>query len=239
MARIDSADKYTNGLALLMCKFCQDYYHNPKILEPCRHTFCLKCIQSVINHQSYRDVMEYKIFCPACRYTCTVPFGGAAGLQSNRFIKALSDFWTDRLTVENFSIKHNDYKEELEFRKVTLTNKAKDEDDYNFDIKHDLTKAEKMDFVSEQNKNCKMPGICVDDLGNTIVAEYKNHRVALYAPDGTFIRYILTEESGLKNPTALCVDTRKNLIVGTGDGQLIVAKYRSDALPRMPGEEDY
>ncbi|CAH1781267.1 unnamed protein product, partial [Owenia fusiformis] len=58
-------------------------------------------------------------------------------------------------------------------------------------------------------------GVCVDTLGNILVADYGNNRVQLLSPDGNFIRHVLSESEGLKYPWCLAMDTDDNLLVGT------------------------
>ncbi|CAH1781276.1 unnamed protein product [Owenia fusiformis] len=65
-------------------------------------------------------------------------------------------------------------------------------------------------------------GVCVDTLGNILVADFGNNRVQLLSPDGTFIRHVLSESDGLKWPWSLAMDTEDNLLIGTGLPPFIV-----------------
>ncbi|XP_062597040.1 uncharacterized protein LOC134258494 [Saccostrea cucullata] len=64
-------------------------------------------------------------------------------------------------------------------------------------------------------------GICTDILGQVLVCDVSNSSVHLLDQDGQFLRLLLTEEHGLRHPTALCVDDKHNLYVGQEDSPTI------------------
>ena len=62
-------------------------------------------------------------------------------------------------------------------------------------------------------------GVAVDAEGNIIVAEFCNHRVLVFRPDGSVARSVGSQGAGpgqLMNPWGVTVD---------GEGKILVAEY--------------
>ncbi|CAH1792993.1 unnamed protein product, partial [Owenia fusiformis] len=57
-------------------------------------------------------------------------------------------------------------------------------------------------------------GVCIDAQDNLIIADHKNHRVHMVDPNGTFIKYLLEAEDGVKYPQCVAIDQQGDLIVG-------------------------
>ena len=68
----------------LTCTICMDIFKTPKIL-PCLHTFCLECIQKVIQTSRSRD----EIACPECTQLVHLSTGGAEGIKTNVYVSNL------------------------------------------------------------------------------------------------------------------------------------------------------
>lgn len=66
-------------------------------------------------------------------------------------------------------------------------------------------------------------GICVDCYDNIIVAA--DHRIHLLRHDCTFERFLLTEENGLKEPTAVAINNNGDLVVTEKGGKVKIFKY--------------
>ena len=64
------------------CTICSREFRDPRIL-PCKHTFCLKCIEEVGCHKKPGELMT----CPSCQENFEIPSNGFTGIQIN-------DFWT-------------------------------------------------------------------------------------------------------------------------------------------------
>ena len=56
----DKLDKYN-------CQICQCVLEEPVMITKCFHTFCMKCISSLINSQHKANPNVNKISCPLCR----------------------------------------------------------------------------------------------------------------------------------------------------------------------------
>ena len=68
-------------------------------------------------------------------------------------------------------------------------------------------------------------GVCSDPYGNIFVADNQNHRIHLLAPDGSFLRFVVTKQHGLWHPMAIAVDNSGNLIVTEALGKVKIFKY--------------
>ncbi|CAH1792987.1 unnamed protein product [Owenia fusiformis] len=72
--------------------------------------------------------------------------------------------------------------------------------------------------------NCPL-GVCIDSQDNLIIADHNNHRVHMVDPNGTFIKYLLVAEDGMK-PWSVAIDQQGDLIVGSyNSGDLTIIKY--------------
>ena len=71
---------------LTECPICKEMYCIPKMLLPCLHTFCLKCIEQYGN-SNYNDCDVMK--CPVCRGEFSVPNGDFRNLKTNFQINEL------------------------------------------------------------------------------------------------------------------------------------------------------
>lgn len=60
----------------IWCKYCSKVYDEPKVL-PCLHTFCKRCIGSIIGEN------ETSLFCPICRSEVALPSKNLDDLQPN------------------------------------------------------------------------------------------------------------------------------------------------------------
>ncbi|XP_013414760.1 uncharacterized protein LOC106176753 [Lingula anatina] len=69
-------------------------------------------------------------------------------------------------------------------------------------------------------------GVCVDKLGNIMVADWVTHRVHLVSPDGKFIRDLVTKDDGLQYPRGIEVDSDGHLVVTECKGKIQIFKYR-------------
>lgn len=56
----DKTDKYT-------CPICQCILEEPVMITKCFHTFCMKCVKSLINSKINSNINIQKIPCPLCR----------------------------------------------------------------------------------------------------------------------------------------------------------------------------
>ncbi|XP_071787521.1 uncharacterized protein [Asterias amurensis] len=69
------------------CPICLSRFTDPKILD-CLHSFCLKCLQELIDKQ---DPKTDVIICPMCKKETTIPDGGLSDLLSCFFLSSLID----------------------------------------------------------------------------------------------------------------------------------------------------
>ena len=67
-------------------------------------------------------------------------------------------------------------------------------------------------------------GVCCDHEGNIFVADNQNHRIHLLAPDGSFLRFMVTKQHGLWHPMALAAHNGQ-LIVTEALGKIKVFQY--------------
>lgn len=77
--QLDSPDEFPPGKlpfmhaldAMFFCKSCKDVLELPRVLTPCQHVFCYKCISSLINSkhamQSKKMGHDANRCCPACK----------------------------------------------------------------------------------------------------------------------------------------------------------------------------
>ncbi|XP_046373638.2 E3 ubiquitin-protein ligase TRIM71-like [Haliotis rufescens] len=74
--------------------------------------------------------------------------------------------------------------------------------------------------------------ICYDKLGHLIVADSKRCNVQLVSKDGRFLSYLLNKEDfqDIGSPTAVTVDNRGRLWIGTGNGNVCAYTYMHDIL---------
>ena len=63
---------------ILECPICQEHFSEPRVL-PCQHTFCLHCLEKIIDHQSTTE----SIPCPVCRATYHLSTDGINDLPKN------------------------------------------------------------------------------------------------------------------------------------------------------------
>ncbi|XP_071787425.1 uncharacterized protein [Asterias amurensis] len=69
------------------CPICLSRFTDPKILD-CLHSFCLKCLQKLIDKQ---DPKTDFIICPMCKKETSIPDGGLSDLLSCFFLSSLID----------------------------------------------------------------------------------------------------------------------------------------------------
>ncbi|XP_013379953.1 uncharacterized protein LOC106151306 [Lingula anatina] len=60
-------------------------------------------------------------------------------------------------------------------------------------------------------------GVCTDSYGHIFIADTGNDRIVALSPQGQFIRYIVTEDDGLKSPSAV--------VINPATGQLVVGEF--------------
>lgn len=70
----------------LLCAVCMEKYSQPKLLD-CHHTFCLKCLQRIIN-----NCASPYIRCPSCRHETDIPREGVQHLPTNFFVNNILDY---------------------------------------------------------------------------------------------------------------------------------------------------
>lgn len=63
----------------ITCGICREIYENPKYVGTCHHTYCLECIDGVIQSNETSRVFR----CPECRKSYPIPLRKAAGLEDN------------------------------------------------------------------------------------------------------------------------------------------------------------
>lgn len=68
-------------------------------------------------------------------------------------------------------------------------------------------------------------GVCVDNIGNTFVADNSNDRIQLLTSNGAFQRYVLVKDSGLERPCAVMMSGSSRLIIVQNDGMVKVYTY--------------
>ncbi|CAH1795802.1 unnamed protein product [Owenia fusiformis] len=71
---------------ILECKLCLEPLNQPKSL-PCQHSFCLRCIQDLIQ----TNAPEQSLPCPICRDIWQIPNEGADALKPSFLINTLMD----------------------------------------------------------------------------------------------------------------------------------------------------
>lgn len=80
------------------------------------------------------------------------------------------------------------------------------DDSCSLDVVQELDSDEDNDTSSCRKCHVGDPrGICVDKNDNILLADYARHRVSVFDPTGHFVRHLLTEKDGLRQPNALCV----------------------------------
>ncbi|XP_023933340.1 protein wech-like [Lingula anatina] len=61
-------------------------------------------------------------------------------------------------------------------------------------------------------------GVCTDSYGHIFIADGRNHRIVALSPQGQLIKYIATEDDGLKHPMALAINPAGLLVVAERRG---------------------
>ncbi|XP_071797928.1 uncharacterized protein [Asterias amurensis] len=69
------------------CPICLSRFNDPKILD-CQHSFCLKCLQVLVDKQ---DQNKDFIICPVCREKTSIPEKGVSALLNCFFLSSLID----------------------------------------------------------------------------------------------------------------------------------------------------
>ncbi|XP_052809506.1 uncharacterized protein LOC128237973 [Mya arenaria] len=59
---------------LITCQICMERFDSPRIL-PCQHTFCKKCIETIINKNCLGNHECDILHCPVCRRKCKIGKG--------------------------------------------------------------------------------------------------------------------------------------------------------------------
>jgi len=62
-----------------ICKKCSKLYTDPRML-PCLHSFCKKCIQSLVTQDGSKKKM---IRCPTCKTATSIPEKGVGAIPQN------------------------------------------------------------------------------------------------------------------------------------------------------------
>ncbi|XP_013391204.1 uncharacterized protein LOC106159462 isoform X2 [Lingula anatina] len=80
---------------------------------------------------------------------------------------------------------------------------------------------------SREGSELRLPqGVCTDSYGHIFIADWDNHSIVALSPQGQFIRYIVTEDDGLKFPQAVVINPATGqLVVGEYDGNVKTFKY--------------
>ena len=68
-------------------------------------------------------------------------------------------------------------------------------------------------------------GLCTDNAGHVLIADYYSDRVHILDKDGQFLQYLLTRERGPMGPQRIDVDCEGNAWVGYMRGDVRVVKY--------------
>ena len=68
-------------------------------------------------------------------------------------------------------------------------------------------------------------GVCTDKLGYIFVADRDDHRVHLLAPDGRFIRYLVSRDHDVWHPMAVAINHEGHLVVTEALGKVKVFRY--------------
>ena len=68
--------------AELTCAICLDQFNDPKVL-PCLHTYCRKCVESLVERSLQPVEGDSSIVCPQCREENVLPKGGAEKLLTS------------------------------------------------------------------------------------------------------------------------------------------------------------
>ncbi|XP_033738168.1 uncharacterized protein LOC117325800 [Pecten maximus] len=68
-------------------------------------------------------------------------------------------------------------------------------------------------------------GLCKDQDDHLIVSDFWNHAIHQLTSDGTFNKFLMTEDDGLMYPTAVGIDNINWLWVAQKDGQIHIVKY--------------
>ena len=75
----------------LKCSICLELFNDPRLL-PCLHTYCLKCLQGLVNDQ------KSDLSCPQCRAKHKIPKGGVGSYLCD--LSILSELETAKATTE-------------------------------------------------------------------------------------------------------------------------------------------
>ena len=68
-------------------------------------------------------------------------------------------------------------------------------------------------------------GICCDDDGHILVADWNNDCIHVLDADGNFLLHLVNHRDGIEGPNAVAVDRRGYLWVGDSHGVVRVYKY--------------
>ena len=66
--------------------------------------------------------------------------------------------------------------------------------------------------------------VCTDHMGNVLITDRDNHRVHILDQEGRFIKYVLTKDHGLDQPSSIDVDSEGYVWVGQHH-RVTVARY--------------
>ncbi len=80
-------------------------------------------------------------------------------------------------------------------------------------------------YGSRQDQILQPYDVTTDSFGYIFVADNQNHRVHLLAPDGKFIKFLVTKQEGLWHPMALCINPKGHLVITEALGKVKVFKY--------------
>ncbi|CAH1781381.1 unnamed protein product [Owenia fusiformis] len=94
--RINMAESLTDSDRLIesvTCAICMNVLNDPRCL-PCMHTFCMGCIQDIMDLRKGEEHFP----CPICREPCSI-MEGAVGLKANFFARSVLEAINDRTDV--------------------------------------------------------------------------------------------------------------------------------------------
>ena len=72
----------------LICSICLETYTEPKMLD-CAHSFCLSCLNILVDKQKSQGYKKHCIKCPQCRNITNLPQNGVTGLKTNFLLNSI------------------------------------------------------------------------------------------------------------------------------------------------------
>ena len=81
------------------------------------------------------------------------------------------------------------------------------------------------EYIGQDGKEFTPVDVCTDQMGHVLITDYKNNRVHILGQEGQFIKYVLTSQQGLNQPTTIDVDREGYVWVGEHNQCVKVARY--------------